>query len=162
MTIYFGFGIAPSMFPENCAIVPATLTDPNVIRALIVQAVPCLNPSHKATIAALTSRYGIEVAIPEKAPQVSLGVGDSVLVMSAKGLPRLEGRHEYTEEEIASAQFTFIVYAVMALPLPTVLTYDNGSGYHEWSSSGEASPADSWQGTGNYMPDPILEWKIIP
>jgi hypothetical protein len=33
--------------------------------------------------------------------------------MGVRGLPRLEGRHEYTEEEIAAATFSFSEYTVV-------------------------------------------------
>ena len=56
------------------------------------------------------SRYGFNVPVPEKAPFAKLAAGDSLVVMGVVGLPRLEGRHEYTEEEIASARFNFSVW----------------------------------------------------
>ena len=60
-------------------------------------------------------RYGIDVAIPETAPQVKLTAGDSLLVMGVRGLPRLDAtRHEYTDAEIASASFAFSLYTVQA------------------------------------------------
>jgi len=58
----------------------------------------------------MRSRYGFDVPVPEKAPFANLQTGDSLVVMGVRGLPRLEGRHEYTEEEIASATFTFSVW----------------------------------------------------
>ncbi|MEI8103745.1 MAG: hypothetical protein WCG84_02490 [Candidatus Moraniibacteriota bacterium] len=54
------------------------------------------------------------VAIPETPPRVAVGVGDSVVVMGVRGLPRLTDRHEYTAKEIASASFTFAQYSVTA------------------------------------------------
>ena len=72
-----------------------------------------MNPSHAATIAAMQSRYGIDVPIPATPPRVVLNQGDSVIVMGVRGLPRLTDRHEYTEEEIASATFTFSQYSVV-------------------------------------------------
>lgn len=73
----------------------------------------CLNPTHTATIAAMEARYGLHVAIPAAPPRVVLGVGDSVVVMGVRGLPRLTDRHEYTEEEVASATFSFAQYTVV-------------------------------------------------
>ena len=58
------------------------------------------------------SRYGISVEIPESPPRVTLREGDSLLVMGVRGLPRLTDRHEYTDEEIASASFEFVLYSV--------------------------------------------------
>jgi len=83
------------------------------VKSLVAQGVePCLNPSHAATIAAMESRFGISLPIPEAPPRVAVGHGDSVVVMGVRGLPRLTDRHEYTGEEIAGATFTFSTYTV--------------------------------------------------
>lgn len=42
----------------------------------------------------------------------ALAVGDSVVVMGVRGLPRLTDRHEYSEEEVAQATFEFHEYTV--------------------------------------------------
>ena len=112
MKVYFGFAVADSMFPAECRIVKHQLTVEMVKIGVKNGAIPCLNPSHIATIAAMKERLGIDIAIPEKAPLVNLSSGDSVIVMSVRGLPRLEGRHEYTSEEIAKASFAFAEYTV--------------------------------------------------
>lgn len=112
MKIYFGFALADSMFAGNCTITRRVLSVEE-IKALVAQGVEsCCNPSHKATIDAMRSRFGINVSIPETPPRVVLGSGDSVIVMGVRGLPRLTDRHEYTEDEIASATFTFAMYTV--------------------------------------------------
>ena len=112
MSKFFGFALADSMFSGHCTIVRRQL-DVEEAKTLIEQGVvPCLNPSHAATIAAMRTRFGIDVAIPERPPQVVLGSGDSLVVMGVRGLPRLTDRHEYNEEEIAQATFTFSEYAV--------------------------------------------------
>lgn len=109
---FFGFGIGPSMFPSDCAIAKRSLS-PEQAKAVVAEGVePCLNPSHKASIDAMRSRFGIEVGIPEKAPVVKLSFGDRLLVMGVSGLPRLEGRHEYTDAEIAGAKFDFSLWTV--------------------------------------------------
>ncbi len=109
---YFGFGIAPSMFPEACAISRRPLSVDEV-KALVEAGVEsCLNPSHAATIAVMWSRFGLDVAIPERAPRVILSSHDSVVVMGVSGLPRLEGRHEYTDEEVAAAAFSFSIFTI--------------------------------------------------
>ncbi len=114
MKTYFGFGIAPSMFPANCSIRKEELT-PEAAKAVVAEGiVPCLNPSHKASIDALQSRFGIFVEIPTKAPVVLVAIGERVLVMGVMGLPRLEGRHEYTEAEVVGAKFTFSLWTVSA------------------------------------------------
>lgn len=113
-TNYFGFALADSMFSGDCNISRKNLTV-EVVKEMVSQGVvPCLNPSHEATIKAMRTRFGIDVPIPEKPPQVNLGTGDSVVVMGVRGLPRLTDRHEYTEEEVAKATFTFSVYTVQA------------------------------------------------
>ena len=110
---YFGFALADSMFSGACTI-RREVIDVDTVRELAAAGAltPCLNPSHKATIDAMQSRFGIEVEIPETPPRVSVGSGDSVIVMGVRGLPRLTDRHEYTEEEIASAVFGFTMYTV--------------------------------------------------
>jgi hypothetical protein len=74
--------------------------------------VSCLNPSHKASIEVLGSRFGISVEIPPKAPVVVVQPGEAVMVMGVGGLPRLENRHEYTPEEVAGAKFSFALFSV--------------------------------------------------
>lgn len=112
MKTFFGFGVAPSMFPTDCNISKRSLS-PDQAKELIAQGVePCLNPSHQASIDVMRTRFGIEVAIPAKAPVVKLGFGDKLLVMGVSGLPRLEGRHEYTQAEIEGAKFDFSLFSV--------------------------------------------------
>lgn len=112
MTRYFGFAMADSMFNGECEIRRMQLSVEEV-KVLVADGVQsCLNPSHVPTIKAMQARYGLDVPVPEKAPRVSLGSGDSLLVMGVRGLPRLEGRHEYTEEEINNATFSFALYLV--------------------------------------------------
>ena len=112
MKTYFGFALADSMFSGNCTITRRELPVEEV-KSLVQQGVvSCMNPSHKATIDVMTSRYGIEVPIPETPPRVAIGSGDSVVVMGVRGLPRLTDRHEYTADEVAKATFTFSAYTV--------------------------------------------------
>jgi hypothetical protein len=112
MRTFFGFAIADSMFPAECDLHRETLT-PEQAREVIAAGVEvCLNPSHSLTIGVMQARYGIEVVIPVRAPIVALKSGDRLLVMGVSGLPRLEGRHEYTAGEIEAAQFRFGLYTV--------------------------------------------------
>ncbi len=106
MTTYFGFAVADSMFPATCSVRRERLTVEQV-RELLAGAVMALNPSHKPTIDAAITRFALPITIPASAPNVSLKPGDSLIVMSVRGLPRLEGRHEYTVEEIEKATFVF-------------------------------------------------------
>ena len=110
---FFGFALADSMFSGDCTIIRTAITSEEVKKmAENGELTPCLNPSHAATIAAMRERFGIEVAIPETPPQVTLSMGDSLVVMGVRGLPRLTDRHEYTEEEINAATFNFSKYFV--------------------------------------------------
>ncbi len=106
---FFGFALADSMFANVTEIHRQPLSSEEV-KAMEKELVSCCNPSHQATIDAMHSRFGIDVPIPEAPPRVVLEPGDSVIVMGVRGLPRLTDRHEYTEEEIASATFTFSMY----------------------------------------------------
>lgn len=113
MKKFFGFALADSMFTGDVTISRRVLT-PEQVKEMARDGVltPCLNPSHQATIDAARERFGIEVAIPETPPRVVVEIGDSVIVMGVRGLPRLTDRHEYTAEEIASATFSFAEYTV--------------------------------------------------
>ena len=110
--MYFGFALADSMFTGNCEIARRTLTPDEAVSLINYNVTPCLNPSHQATINAMTTRYGINVTIPERPPQVNLNSRDSIIIMGVRGLPRLTDRHEYTEAEIESATFSFAIYFV--------------------------------------------------
>ena len=113
--IFFGFAVADSMFAAlgACTIMRKPLTA-DTVREMAAQGAltPCLNPSHTATISAMRQRFDIDIDIPERPPQVALHSGDSVIVMSVRGLPRLTDRHEYTPEEVATATFEFAMYSV--------------------------------------------------
>lgn len=114
MTVFFGFALADSMFSDG-TIVRRSL-DVDAVRDVLSQGVTsCCNPSHIATINAMRSRFGIDVAIPETPPRVALADGDSVIVMGVRGLPRLTDRHEYTEDEVAKATFVFSQYSYSAV-----------------------------------------------
>lgn len=114
-TSYFGFSLADSMFANYSGLIARKPLSPDEVRARAEagEFTPCLNPSHLATIDVMRRKYGIDVAIPATPPRVELHRGDSVVVMGVRGLPRLTDRHEYTEEEIASATFTFSEYTVL-------------------------------------------------
>ena len=120
MAIFFGFAVADSMFSGDVIIQRTVLPEDKVISFFHAfdNIVPCLNPSHTATIEAMRKRFGISIDIPPTAPKVELEAGDSLLVMSVRGLPRLDAsRHEYTPEEIEGASFAFSVYDVQDVPL---------------------------------------------
>ena len=110
---FFGFALADSMFANDCTIVRTTMSAEEVKKmAENGELIPCLNPSHKATIEAMKEKFSIEVEIPEAPPKVVLNLGDSLIVMGVRGLPRLTDRHEYSTEEIDAATFNFSKYTV--------------------------------------------------
>ncbi len=109
---FFGFALADSMFNGEVTISRKPLTIDEVKAIINDGVLSCCNPSHVATINAMRARYGIDVAIPETPQRVSVGNGDSVIVMGVRGLPRLTDRHEYTDEEVAQATFSFSIYSV--------------------------------------------------
>jgi len=115
--VYFSFAIADSMFDNFSLISKYSLTIEEVHEILENEhaeydVVSCVNPSHTATISAMKQKYNIVMPIPDKAPIVHLEKNDDIVVMSVRGLPRMEGRHEYTVEEIESAEFAFSIYHV--------------------------------------------------
>lgn len=114
-TTFFGFALADSMFANYSGLIARKVISPDEVREMAEAGAltPCLNPSHSSTIDAMRRRYGIDVAIPATPPRVELHRGDAVVVMGVRGLPRLTDRHEYTEEEIASATFQFSEYTVL-------------------------------------------------
>lgn len=112
--MFFGFALADSMFGGDVCVKRQVLSLDEVHQYLANPAlISCLNPSHTATIQAMHSRFGIDVAIPDRPPQVQLEVGDDLIVMGVRGLPRLTDRHEYTNQEIESATFNFTMYTVL-------------------------------------------------
>lgn len=127
---FFGFALADSMF-NGSVVISRYALDTNQVAMKIAQGIiSCCNPSHLATIMAMREKYGFRIEIPETPPRVDLHQGDSVIVMGVRGLPRLTDRHEYTNEEIASATFQFSIYKVEQVLAPfgfeTNLSHING------------------------------------
>lgn len=121
MRVIFAFGVSDSMFlsAEGQMILRDQIS-PELAKEIISSAkhdlVVGLNPSHAASISVMQQRFGIEVVIPERAPKIDLQAGDCLVLMGISGLPRLEGRHEYTEEEVNNAKFTFSTWRVYSRP----------------------------------------------
>lgn len=115
MTLFFGFAIADGMFSPAARLARRPLEIEGVKNLLGEGYVSCCNPQHQTSLDAARRRYGLEIMVPEKAPMVSLKVGDRLLLMGIRGLPRLqENRHEYLEEEVAKATFLFGLWTVEA------------------------------------------------
>ena len=113
-TTFFGFAIADSMFPANCTVTRTPLTLPDFVSVLSAGVASCCNGSHDATVAALNSILpeGVTVDIPSLPPVVKLEHGDTMIVMSVRGLPRLTDTRHYTPDEIAGATFVFAKWTV--------------------------------------------------
>lgn len=123
MSVFFTFGVSDSMLlgSEGQMILRDQIT-PEEAKEIISFAqardnlVVGLNPSHAASISVMQKRFGIEVKIPERAPKIQLQHGNVLVLMGISGLPRLEGRHEYTPEEVAQATFTFSTWRIYKRP----------------------------------------------
>lgn len=114
MTTFFAFAVADSMFPGDCeaARYAISLDEAKLEIAEAASLVVACNSSHEATIKALKNITGIDLPIPAKPPVIKMQPGDRLIVFSPRGLPRLEGRHEYTQDEIDSAEFVFGLWIV--------------------------------------------------
>ena len=117
--LYFGFALADSMFNNDVRVV-RTVLSPKEAKEVLDRArkvgalVSCVNPSHVPTLSVARERFGLEFSVPEVAPKVELHAGDSLLVMTVQGLPRLNaGQHEYSPEQIEGARFTFALWSVI-------------------------------------------------
>jgi glutamate racemase len=122
MTIYVGFAMSDTMFPENCSVERTPCPLPLVLKLLQEpteeapeMVVNCCNAGHVSTLKALKTRYGIDLTstVPATPPKVSLKVDDVLLVLGVDGLPRLTIIREYTDEEIAKAKFRFGMWKVI-------------------------------------------------
>jgi len=89
MATYVGLAIADGMFAEAAQAKRRPLAVDEAREMIDAGVVSCCNPSHKTTLAALAVKFSISVPIPEKAPFVKLGVGDRVIVLSARFSRRL-------------------------------------------------------------------------
>lgn len=112
--IYFAFAYADSMLDsEQGFLLKRTPASVDEIKGL-TNVESALNPSHEATVNALQQRYGVtNIQVPVKAPIIKLQKFDTLYLMTVRGLPRLEGTRQYTQEEIDKAEFTFAKYEVM-------------------------------------------------
>lgn len=111
--IFFGFAFSDNMLNGDVSLTRRVLELDEVKELIESGVTPVLNPSHEATIDAMRQRFCLDVVIPETPPRVTLEPSDQLIVMSVRGLPRLTDRHEYTDEEIASASFAFSLWTVV-------------------------------------------------
>ncbi len=76
--------------------------------------VNCCNKFHIETLVALDKIYGINLfkSVPEVPPHVHLVAGDTLILTSVVGLPRLTEHRGFTQEEIDGATFAFRLLTV--------------------------------------------------
>ena len=123
MRTYFGFVVADSMFSDGATITKHHITFEAAVAIVREGVISCCDPSHASMIATLRVRFGIEVSIREKAPQVTLLPGDRLVVMTVREFPRVEGQRDYTVDEIQRgtlverATFVFSLYTVAPVPV---------------------------------------------
>lgn len=109
---YVGLALSSTMFEGDCQISRNVLNAEEAKGIISGEVISCFNPSHTATIEALRARFGIEVMAPETAPKVTLELGDSLIVLSARFSRRLSEGERYSPEEVDSANFEFVEYRV--------------------------------------------------
>lgn len=110
---FVGLAMSSTMFSGNIMISRKVLTVDEAKKRLSGEIVSCFNPSHTATIEALRDRFDICVDVPETAPKVTLELGDSLIVLSARFSRRLNEGERYSPEEVSSANFEFVEYTVI-------------------------------------------------
>lgn len=112
MPAYFGLAISDSMFDGEALIHRRPITPEEAAEYVDGGVVSCINPAHTPTIDAMRRRFSLNVPAPDHPPVIKLQTGDTLVVAGVRGLPRLEGRHEYSREEIESAEFSFALWEV--------------------------------------------------
>jgi len=126
-TTYISLAVSATMFPSEGQIKMWSLT-PSDVRMILNapedvtvisesganvqgQIVSALNPSHASTIDVIHRKFDINLPIPEKAPKVSLNVGDSVLIIQAQ-LPRLNEGEVHSQATVENAPISFRLWTV--------------------------------------------------
>jgi hypothetical protein len=113
MTTFISLAVSATMFPENGNIHMEPLAPSEVQNILATESVvSALNPSHATTIDVIRRRFEIDLPIPERAPKVLLGYGDSVVILQAQ-LPRLSEGEVHTDETVFKAPISFRRWTVV-------------------------------------------------
>ncbi len=110
-TTFVSLAVSATMFPVNGRIMMESVSPKDVRSILESDIVSTLNPSHVSTIEAIRRKFDINLPIPEKAPKVLLGNGDSVLIIQAQ-LPRLAEGEVHSDETVANAPISFRLWTV--------------------------------------------------
>jgi hypothetical protein len=111
MTTFISLAVSDTMFPEGTfrkRSVTAKAARDFLKSNSVVSAA---NPTHASTFDALNRKFGIDLPVPDKAPQISLVSGDQVLVFQAR-LPRLAEGEVHSQETVDSAVFNFSLWMI--------------------------------------------------
>ena len=99
---------------EDCLILRRNITFLQFRDYLRKGAISCLNPSHKNTIREIERRYEILLPTPDSPVRIKLRKGDTMIIITSRGLPRKTGNIiEFTEEELEQATFNFSTYTLL-------------------------------------------------
>jgi len=114
MTIYISLAFADSMVAPDAQLKRTPLSVEQVREILSNEKIVSgLNPSHVSTISSLESKHKIIVPVPEKAPMIKLGVGDKLIIMSARFPRRLNEGETWSQEDVDKTIFAFGVWEVV-------------------------------------------------
>lgn len=109
---FISLAVSATMFPESGSIAMAPLNPEQVKEILATESVEsALNPSHVTTIDLIRRKFDIDLPIPDKAPKVLLGTGDSVIILQA-ALPRLAEGEKHNDETVNNAKISFRKWTV--------------------------------------------------
>jgi len=105
MTTFISLAVSDTMFPDG-EFRRETIAPADVQVALDRGVQSALNPSHASTIDVIKRKFGLDLPVPEKAPQIALNPGDSLIVVQAR-LPRLAEGEVHDQATVAGAPITF-------------------------------------------------------
>jgi len=108
MKKYLGLTIANSIFPPTC-VIKKEQANIDEIKNSLNEIIICINVAYKWVLEAFVKKFKISLTVPQNNPQPSLTQGDTIYVLSVKGLSE---KGEYTEEEINKATFELFKYTV--------------------------------------------------
>lgn len=104
MTQYIGWNIADSMFEGNCILERIEL-NANELKGLVNRdTVPVFNKGHEATLKVFNERFNFSFVAPVFPPKIKLAVGDSLICITLRGLPRKIKNYQWSEQEVREAR----------------------------------------------------------
>ena len=112
MQNYVSLAISDTMFPEGEFRKESLNAEQARMFLRNNSIVSVANPSHAATFDALNRKFGIDLPVPDKAPQIALKSYDRILVFQAR-LPRLAEGEVHSEATVDSAVFSFSLWTIL-------------------------------------------------